>query len=334
MTQRHLIALAISYQREPLLARGFGLEHLRELMLSIAGPIIRRGASLSYGGNWKPSDDNFTHTLLQLISAEQEDSSANSFEEAVPINRLVNHSAWPDYLDVTPRIEAQWILSCHMVRITQAMAGIAPADIVRDDQVHGKPEERTDREVLNVALTLSAMRRLAMTPMSVSVPEHPKPEEVSGIAARIMLGGKVNGYSGFMPGLFEEALVSLEHQSPLFVLGGFGGAAGALAAALLEPSPQGHDALSFLWHVANNPKLARLVKVSETPGVGLPPGTPSIARRFSDLQERLEAARLDPQKLNTGLGNDETRELLETRDMRRAVQLVWKGLVALGLVPG
>ena len=41
--------------------------------------------------------------------------------------------------------------------------------------------------------------------------------------ARIVLGGKVDGYKGRMPGIAEEALLSLQSHQPIFLLGGFGG---------------------------------------------------------------------------------------------------------------
>jgi hypothetical protein len=67
-----VIGLSISYQHDNLLARGLGLEHLRELLIGLARPLVRQGASLAYGGNWNETEDNFTYELLRLISAEQE----------------------------------------------------------------------------------------------------------------------------------------------------------------------------------------------------------------------------------------------------------------------
>jgi hypothetical protein len=52
-----LIGLSMSYQRENLLARGLGLEHLRELLLRVARPLLRQGASIAYGGNWQKGED-------------------------------------------------------------------------------------------------------------------------------------------------------------------------------------------------------------------------------------------------------------------------------------
>jgi hypothetical protein len=48
--------------------------------------------------------------------------------------------------------------------------------------------------------------------------------------ARVLVGGKLAGYQGSMPGVIEEAIMSIESRQPLYVAGGFGGA--ALAASL------------------------------------------------------------------------------------------------------
>ena len=42
--------------------------------------------------------------------------------------------------------------------------------------------------------------------------------------ARIVIGGKREGFQGAMPGIFEEVLFALERHQPLYLAGGFGGA--------------------------------------------------------------------------------------------------------------
>ena len=55
--------------------------------------------------------------------------------------------------------------------------------------------------------------------------------------ARIVLGGRVEGYKGAMPGIAEEALLSLHAGQPLFLIGGFGGCARDVAETLGLVSP-------------------------------------------------------------------------------------------------
>jgi hypothetical protein len=43
-------------------------------------------------------------------------------------------------------------------------------------------------------------------------------------SARIIIGGKISGYLGYMPGIIEETLYTLLNDKPLYLIGGFGGA--------------------------------------------------------------------------------------------------------------
>ncbi len=315
------IGLSISYQRENLLARGMGLEHLREALVSIARPLLRHGASLAYGGHWRDTEDNFTFELLRLISAEQEDNSLGGPDTQQPIGRMYNYSPWPEYLVITPQIEAQWINCCRIVRVTQGHAGISEADQVTDSAVGVE----SDRLYFNKAVVLSAMRRLAMTGVDIKIPDVPSPESIPRVMARIILGGKVEGFSGFIPGIFEEALLALEHKVPLYVLGGFGGAAEVLADALLAAPGNRAPQLSIEWYRANTPSVAKLEALCAE--MVLPAGVRSTSFGLDAVFGMIEQARVSLSTcLNTGLDEVETRELLKTGNLGRAIQLVRKGL--------
>lgn len=142
-----------------------------------------------------------------------------------------------------------------------------------------------------------------------------------------MLGGKVEGYRGFIPGIFEEALLSLEKRSPLYLLGGFGGATEVLAEALLaDPSAALPKALQEEWQRQNTPGLALLKNADGS----LAASTSALLRA---LHEAIHAARGQLAKaLNNGLDEADNRRLLTTRDMRGALGLVHKGLAQLGLM--
>ena len=53
-------------------------------------------------------------------------------------------------------------------------------------------------------------------------------EMESHIDARIILGGRITGFKGYMPGLYEEATNAAKANHPIFLLGGFGGASARL----------------------------------------------------------------------------------------------------------
>jgi hypothetical protein len=320
----NLVGLSISYQRENLLARGFGLEHLREILLRIARPLLRQGANLAYGGHWKEEEGNFTYELLRLISAEQEDNTLGGPDTSNSIGRLYNHSSWPRYLAVTPAVEAEWINCCRIVRVTQADAGFTDKEIVPDEEAR----DDSDRLVFNAAVTISAMRRFMAEGMSIAIPDVPSPERVPPISARIILGGKLDGYSGFVPGIFEEALTAMEHQCPLYIVGGFGGAAELLALALAGTHRP--KELTVDWHRDHTPSIARLERLCDK--FRVPEGARTTAEALEGTYGWIEKARAGlATALNTGLSEEETKELLTTRDMVRVVQLVRQGLQQRGL---
>lgn len=56
---------------------------------------------------------------------------------------------------------------------------------------------------------------------------------------RICLGGRTSGYSGHYAGVAEEAYFALSMAKPLYLIGGLGGATGAVCDAVLgEASPE------------------------------------------------------------------------------------------------
>lgn len=315
-----VVAFSISYQREPLLARGFGIKHLHELLVRLARPLIRSGASLAYGGHWKETEDNFTFPLLHLISGEQEDNSAAGPDASPVIGGLINHSAWPYYLEITPRVEAQWINCCRIVRITQAAAGVDAKNIVPDAEA----KSGSDAALFNTALTLSTMRLTAARGTAIPIPDA-SPEMVPPVSARVVLGGKLDGYRGFAPGLVEESLLTLESSAPLFVLGGFGGAGEAIARLFLTPSAPPPE-LTLDWQMAHNADLERLAELGAA--FGMPAHVRGTRQVLEAIHARASTGAPLSSVLSTGLGQEETREMLETRDMDRAVQLVRQGLQA------
>lgn len=326
-----LVGFSLSYQRANMLARGLGFEHLRELVVRIARPLLRQGTNLAYGGKWQvnsPDPENFTQVLVQLISAEQEDRTiGDAAESKLAIGRLFNHSAWPNYLQISRRDEAQYINVCRIVRITQQMAGLGGSDVVPDQDA----SSGSDRSVFNAAVTLSAMRAKMCEELQLSIPGLAETEPIPALHARIVFGGKVGGYTGFLPGIFEETLRAMERNLPIYLLGGFGGATEILAKALIDTSTVRPPELDPEWHAQKNPTVVRLLGL--IPRFGAPPDVRTTAAALNALWGDILAARSNlAGALNTGLEEADTRTLLTTRDPAQVVQLVHKGLRARGLL--
>ena len=109
--------------------------------------------------------------------------------------------------------------------------------------------------------------------------------------ARVVLGGRVSGYKGTMPGIAEEALLSLQKDQPLFLLGGFGGCTRDIAETL---------GLVERWAGSRRAWPGR------------------------DLFERF------PPELNNGLTEEENTTLARTPQIDQANVLVMRGLHRLG----
>jgi hypothetical protein len=257
---------------------------------------------------------------LRLISAEQENASLADSPTGPTIGRLYNHLAWPYYLEVTPQIEAQWITCCRIVRVTQADAGFEPTEIIADGDVASKSVAMR----FNTACCLSAMRRLMHETMPITIPDA-QTETIPAVMARIALGGKTDSFSGFVPGIFEESLVALEKNCPLYLIGGFGGATEVITRALLSPDTVPPAEFTVDQYEKKLPGYAELM--AHMQNARLPKSARAPQTVLTDLWQRITAARATlSASLNTGLTDDETREHMTTRDMHAAIRLVKSGI--------
>ena len=332
---RHVVGFSISHEKENLLARGLGLEHLQEMVIRLARTVLRNNHNLAYGGDWGERPENFTYLLLNMISAEQQDQQ-NDSENQQKIGRLYNHLAWPFYLAVTPEIEAKWIDSCQIARIDQDYAGIAPEQQLTDEEIYNSagipllfdksvPTEEKKHLLFNTAVCLSAMRRAMGEQIQIPIPDLNRKETIPPITGRIILGGKVSGYTGFLPGILEEALYSLKRKRPLYPLGGFGGCAELIAKAILSTDSKRPDEFTLDWHCEKTPALKTLVAAADE--FPCPEKILSPKKAFDDLWRLIKRAKASPAEiLNTGLSDKDTLEVLQTRDMDRIVKLLRSGL--------
>jgi hypothetical protein len=310
-----VIGISIS-DAEDLLIRGFGREHLREILIALCRPLLRHAADLAYGGHFQK--DSFTRDLIQLISAEQEEGT---LDQRPWIGKLYNHSPWPFYLDITSADEAAWIDCCKFIRITQEMAGFETDK--REVLPRSEDSVSSMRIVFNKAVVLTSMRRLMVD--GVDVTESGGTLKNIRVSARVLLGGATSKFSGIMPGLFEEALFALERRdrSPLFILGGFGGASGLLAEYLRRGArPKDFRVESY------REKVSAYRTLEEAFGkLRVPQNARQPAEAIETLCALIENGRGDlGTLLQNGLSHVDNLRLLETTDAAEAVTLVLQGL--------
>jgi len=255
------MTVAISTSDSPdMAALGLGEGHLKEATAELAVQLLAADTNLAYGGDLRAY--GFTQLLFQLVLRY---TSTADLESTV---RVTNHLAWPVHIGIpVDRIEA----------LAAELKGAAQIVLLQCD---GTPMAMEARRSLRTheptkeewASGLTAMREF----------------QRSSTDARVLLGGQVADYKGRMPGVAEEAIVSLRGGQPLFLIGGFGGCARDVAETL------------------------GLVKRSST-SRGWWPGR----RKFERWTGR---------DLNNGLSSQENEVLASTPFIKQAVMLILRGV--------
>lgn len=199
------VTVAISASESPDI-NAFGLSggHLRDAVADLVLQVLAAGMDISYGGDLRQY--GLTRLLFELVPRY------TSSERLGKRTRVTNHLPWPVHIGIpTEQIE----------RTAAEIRGTAELVLVGKD---GKP------------MTLEARRRMpTRTPSAdgwVTGLTAMRHFQCSCTDARVVLGGQVTGYKGRMPGVAEEALFSLHGRQPLFLVGGFGGAARDVAETL------------------------------------------------------------------------------------------------------
>lgn len=192
--------VAISISESPdSSSLGIGKAMFEDLSVELARHLLVSGAHLVYGGDLRPG--GFTELFKDLAyqyGIYEKDKTLNNY--------FTNYLAWPIYICMTPATQAEY-KSCRVHCQKAAIPDTIPVAL-RDLMV----PPTTVENMYYWAESLRAMRQ----------------EMESHIDARIILGGRITGFKGYMPGLYEEATYAAKANHPLFLLGGFGGASARL----------------------------------------------------------------------------------------------------------
>ena len=259
--QREPIAIAISTSDSPdMAALGLSEGHLNEAAAELALQLLASGAKLAYGGDLRAH--GFTRLLFQLVLRY---TSTSDLKDAV---RVTNHLAWPVHIrmpvDQIEQLAAELRGAAELV-----LLGCDGTRVAMDARRKLATREPTEDEWRS---GLTAMREF----------------QRSRTDARVLLGGQVADFKGNMPGVAEEALVSLRAGQPVFLIGGFGGCAREIAETLGLVEP---------WDGSRN-------------------GWPG--------RRRLE--KWTGRDLNNGLSSEENEALASTPFIGQAVMLVLRGV--------
>ena len=201
---RHAIAVSIS-ESSDMSMLGLSNEHLIDAFAEISRYVLNSGSRLVYGGDLRQY--GFSELLFEIVARHQpvlDDVGGNV--------GVTNYFAWPVH-----------ILMSYEKLEESADALVGSAELVCLD-LDGKPMTMKKRRKLKSRQPTDVEWQKGLTAMRRRV--------LGETTARIVLGGRTEQYKGVMPGIGEEALLSLQARQPLFVIGGFGGCARSIAESL------------------------------------------------------------------------------------------------------
>lgn len=184
------IAISVS-NSENLNEFGLDEQHLNDISIELARYIIANDGTALYGGDLR--ENGFTKYFEELSSQytrNDEDKLA-----------FINYFAHP-FLN---KIDKKFVRDFKSKRIGLKKIS-CPNSIQFDCEKNYQPY--TD---INDRYIFSECFRVLREKMT---------EDCN---AKIIVGGKISNYLGYIPGVLEEAIYQIESEKPLYIIGGFGG---------------------------------------------------------------------------------------------------------------
>jgi hypothetical protein len=291
-----LVALSVS-EAEDLPRFGLRRPHLDDVLLEISRYLLVAGVRLAYGGHLGTL--GYTVRLADLLY----DPIVEQLRGAAPAGaarptELVSYLAWPtvgtasDVARLGPLVEVR---RCGRPpgldeAVDPSFVPLPQADIPLDSPLHR----------FAWAQGLTGMRE----------------RQAADVAARVIVGGRLgptgDGYRGRMPGVLEEALLSIRAERPIYLVGAFGGCARLVSDAL-----DGVTRQELKWDYQRAvPHSDELRQLYQQRG--------QTWDEYDGIADDLKARGLAG--LKNGLTVEENRALATTRSAERIVELVLRGL--------
>lgn len=185
------IAISVSIN-EDLNLLGFSEQHLNDISIEVARYIIANGGIALYGGDLRINGFTYYFSELANFYKKNDDSSI----------RFINYFAPPNFkqLDRNALIE----FKAKQIGVEKVSSG---EHVIFDENTKYNPNLVIEDRYIYAECY--KQMRIQMAKDSV---------------ARILVGGKSTKYLGYIPGVIEEALLTLREMKPIYLVGGFGGA--------------------------------------------------------------------------------------------------------------
>lgn len=282
------IGISIS-ESQDIRSYGFELTHLRDALVEFARYLLASGASLSYGGDVRYDPTfNFAKIIFDLARNYQKENSR-------PANKITNFVSYPLYTSISSKVKAE------LADIAKFIEVPPPDNLAGDNTKIMKAETAEDLYVW--ARSLTEMRE------SMNQQIH----------ARIILGGKVIGYKGKIPGVVEEAYLAIKSEKPVYLIGSMGGAAKVIIDCLMGSKPEELTEEYQFKNAKYRELYTKYNELAEQKGIGL------ISYKYivSFFNEK------GIEGLHNGLTVEENMKLFFTANTMEMISLVLKGLMSI-----
>ena len=272
------VAISIS-EPENLESIGLSQTMLKDLTVELSRHILIAKGRMVYGGDLRK--DGYTELFKELSyqygQFEKTDSSHIYFD---------NYLSWPITTKLTEDVDADYKHNrVRLIKVSHA------------DECVGKVK-------LEEFLPPVGDNNLYLWGQSLTKMRQTMEDAVS---ARIIVGGRTGGFKGKMAGLLEEFEFAKKMNHPIFLVGGFGGIAGMLCAAIRKEIPSN----AFLYKACKYDYYESLYKY------------------YASIGQPIDYTWIDTlalDDLNNGLSEAENQRLFDSVNNMEIVSLVLKGL--------
>ncbi len=191
------VRVAISVSESADLDRlGLSERHCRLVVAEVSRAVILAGGTVLYGGNL--SEGGYTEIMLE---------EAKRFAELRPAVEVF-----------LPASEHAGLTNEYLAGVERRMGLSARLRLVDESGRVAKIVDRAPQERrVDTPIALTAMRKLVAAEAD----------------AYLIVGGRLANYAGSLPGVLEECIAAISARKPVYVAGGYGGAAAAVARQLL-----------------------------------------------------------------------------------------------------
>jgi hypothetical protein len=199
-----LIAISSGGDNDELAEQGIGMDHVEEMSVRLSRRLLSDGHRLAWGGTLGDPNQRLTMRLIDSAHQWVDENAASQVDVTKPDTwPLVNYSAWDLYKSISDEQINKLVGICNFVKIDPP--SVAEAELLASLEPGRATRLRSD--------ALTAMRKFSSAQVDL----------------RIVFAGRIRGAKGWMAGILEEVVCSLELDKPIIIIGGFGGCSRLIA---------------------------------------------------------------------------------------------------------